>query len=81
LLNLMAAGVIPATRAAVLHACALSEGQLDALWDAAQRGELPWEQALRAQGVPEESVAGLRRAINGWLEGLRPAPPDGARLS
>jgi hypothetical protein len=79
LLDLMAAGVIPATRAAVLHACDLSEGQLDALWDTAQRGELPWEQALRAQGVPEEFAAGLRRAIAGWLESQRPAPPDEAR--
>lgn len=81
LLDLMAAGVIPPSREGLLHALDLSDAQLDDLWATAQGGGLAWEQALRDQGVPEETIAGLRLAIDQWLEGQGLRPPGGDRLN
>jgi hypothetical protein len=76
LLDLMAAGVIPAKSEAIVQVCSLSEAQFTDLWEAMRRGDWSWEGTMRAQGYPEDAIEGLRRAIDRWLAEQRPPAAD-----
>lgn len=76
LLDLMAAGVISATSEAIVQACGLSEAQFTELWAAMRRGDWSWEGAMRDQGYPDDTIEGLRRAIDRWLAEQGPPAAD-----
>jgi hypothetical protein len=82
LLNLMAHGILPATKQEWLTACGFTEGQFEELFARILAGERPFEDWMHAQGRSDEEIAEVYSLIDQWLmeHGLAHPPEFGTTL-
>ena len=78
LLDLVADGIVPATRQEWLDACGLSESDFQDLLSRIIAGERPFEDWMHAHGRSDEEIAEIYRVIDQWLmqRGMIPPPPS-----
>jgi len=67
LLDLMAEGVLAATKQQWLSACGFTEPDLEDLWGRMLAGERPFEDWMHAHGRSDEEIAEVYRRIDEWL--------------
>jgi len=67
LLDLMAEGVLAATKQQWLSACGFTESDLEDLWRRMLAGERPFEDWMHAHGRSDEEIAEVYRRIDEWL--------------
>jgi hypothetical protein len=67
LLELMAQGVLVATKQQWLSAFGFTEPELEDLWSRMLAGERPFEDWMHAHGRSDEEIAEVYRLIDEWL--------------
>jgi hypothetical protein len=83
LLDLMADGIVPATRQEWLKASGLSGPDFQDLLSRIIAGERPFEESMHAHGRSDEEIAEIYRMIDQWLmqRGITPRPPSSPGLN
>ena len=83
LLDLIAAGVIPAGGQVPLDACGVSETDFRDLLSRMIAGERPFEEWMHAHGHSDKEIAEIYKLIDEWLmqKGIVPPPPSAPGLN